>query len=67
MAYYGTTNPLGPSRATILVQEYLEKKMLKELGYSYDLNKLSCFDAEVARICDNKFATLSASDKRRAR
>jgi hypothetical protein len=41
--------------ASIFVYDYNQKKVLAKLGYKFDSNDLTCFDAEIYLIIASEF------------
>lgn len=55
MAYRGAN---VSNQASFIVEDYFNKKMLKELGYSFDFNALEQWEVEAYSIIANEVAKL---------
>jgi hypothetical protein len=74
MSFQGVSNPLGPSPATILVNDYVMRTVMAKMGYQFNLKDLSQFDALYLMEChrhytkfeqDQRDAQLKKSEMRR--
>ena len=65
LSFHGVLSPIGPNQATIIVNDYLEKKVLAKLGYKQDIQELSDFDAKCYLLCHSQFAKLEEESLRK--